>query len=77
MRPALELGIWNLILSRAEGRKVWLEFLVAKLKFLKDAKAGRDLFSFDWWNICLRTLGVSSVGVENKEVSLQSSSGDV
>lgn len=66
-----------MILSRAEGRKVWLEFLVAELKFLKGAKAGRDLFSFNWWNICLRTLGVSSVGAEeNKEISLQSSSGD-
>lgn len=54
----------SMILSRAGGRKVLMGFLVAKLKFLKDAKTGRDLLSFNWWNICLRALGVSSVGVE-------------
>lgn len=71
MSPTLELGVWTLILSRAGGRKVLLGLLVAELKLLKDAKSGRDLFSFNWWNICLRTLGVSSVGEEeNKEVFL-------
>lgn len=63
------LDFGSVILSRAEGRKVLLEFLVAKLKFLKDAKTGRNLFSFNWWNICLRTLGVSGVGVEGKKGS--------
>lgn len=64
------LDFGSVIRSRAEGRKVLLEFLVAKLKFLKDAKTGRNLFSFNWWNICLRTLGVSGVGVEGKKGSI-------